>query len=125
MLKSMNIAISMERSRQAQILDLDRYFEEQRREPRTELLHSPNVSLVINREDGTVQTLHADLLDLSEGGASMALAGSTELARGEQGRVILELHNGRAQAIPFEVRWVEKNPEILCMGVDFRGVDLN
>ena len=125
MLKSMNIAISMERSRQAQILDLDRYFEEQRREPRTELLHSPNVSLVINREDGTVQTLHADLLDLSEGGASMALAGSTELARCEQGRVILELHNGRAQAIPFEVRWVEKNPEILCMGVDFRGVDLN
>ena len=92
-------------------------------EPRTSLLHSPKVSLVINREDGTVQSLHGNLLDLSEGGASMAVAGSTELARGEKGRVTTDLLNGRAQIIPFEVRWVLKNPEILCMGVAFRFVD--
>lgn len=109
----------MQRSRQGQIVNVEGYWEEMRREPRTELFHTQQVTLVINRDEGPAQTLHADLLDLSEGGASMALGGSTELTQGEQGRAIKNLINQQPQTMPFEVRWVHKNPEITCIGVAF------
>lgn len=95
-------------------------WRERRREPRLELTPSQLVHLLLVTALGDELLVCADVLDMSSGGACFAMEGSIPVEVGLQGSVVDPLPGQANAGQHFEVRWVDSNMLITCMGVLFR-----
>ena len=96
---------------------------DQRREARTELFYPP-VRLVIHQQATQLHPFDANVLDLSPGGASLALNGSLDFAAGQSGQFISALPDREGKNLAFEIRWVDSSTLMTCIGVSFQPIAL-
>ena len=93
---------------------------ERRREPRFDSRPTQLVNLLLTTAPGDELFVRAEVLDMSSGGACFAVGGSIPVEAGVQGSVVDPLPGQANAGQLFEVRWVDANVLITCMGVLFR-----
>lgn len=69
---------------------------------------------------GDALFVRADVLDMSSGGSCLAMERSISVEVGVQGSVVDPLPGQANAEQHFEVRWVDSNMRITCIGVLFR-----
>ena len=95
-------------------------WREQRRHHRQDLLPSVSVELQRWSADRALGPSHqADLLDLSEGGACLAIANDLPLKPGEQVQIRIPSTTGEPQLHRVYVRWRDDAEVIAAIGVQF------
>jgi hypothetical protein len=99
-------------------------WREQRRHRRQELLPSVSVELQRWRADLALGPVYqADLLDLSEGGACLAIANDLLLQPGEQAQLRIPATTGEPELHRVCVRWRDDAEMIAAIGVQFLDSD--
>ena len=95
-------------------------WREKRRHHRQDLLPSVPVQLQRWSADQAVGPLHqADLLDLSEGGACLAIANDCLLQPGDQAQLRIPSTIGASELHRVCVRWRDEAEMISALGVQF------
>ena len=96
---------------------------DQRREARTEVC-CPPVRLVMHPQATQLHPLDADVLDLSPGGASLALNGKLNVVAGQSGQFITPLPDREGKNLVFEIRWVDRSTLMTRIGVSLTSQEL-